>query len=96
MGKIFSFPEVEAINKHRIKRSKGSHGVSIQVHDEFERDTSFYNFMVGDNSHEDRYVNVFSFLLDKKSGQIKAYDAVLDSVMSLKDWRNARKKVLGK
>lgn len=91
MDEIFKFPEVEAINKQIIKTSKGTHGVSIQVHDEFERDTSYYNFMVGDNSHEDRYVNVFNFLLDKKSGQIKAYDPVLDSVMSLKDWRKARK-----
>ena len=93
MDKLFNFPEVEAINKEIIKTSKGRHGVSIQVHDEFERDTSYYIFMVGDNSHDDRYVNVFNFLLDKKSGQIKAYDPLLDSVMNLEDWRKARKKV---
>ena len=91
MDRIFEFPEVEAINKQILKTSKGAHGVSIIVHDEFQGDTSYFNLMVGDNSHEDRYVNIFNFLLDKKTGQVKAYNQVLDSVMSLEDWRKARK-----
>jgi hypothetical protein len=91
MDKIFKFPEVEAINKQINKTSKGTHGISIMVHDEFEGDTSYYNLMIGDNSHEGRYVNVLNFLLEKKIGQIKAYDRLLDSVMSLQDWRKTRK-----
>ena len=91
MDKIFKFPEVEAINKQIAKTSNGTHGVSIMVHDEFEGDTSYYNFMVGDGSHGDRYVNAFNFLLEKKTGQIKAYNPLLDSIMSLRDWRSTRK-----
>src|SRR4051794_16407532 len=50
MDEIFRFPEVEAINKQIEKASKGTHGVSIMVHDEFNGDTSYYHFRVGDNS----------------------------------------------
>lgn len=91
MDKIFKFPEVQAINRQIQKTSKGKHGVSFMVRDEFNNDTSFYLFMVGDNSHEDRYRNVYNFVLDKKTGQIKAYDALLDSIMSLDDWRKGKK-----
>ena len=91
MNKIFKFPEVETINKQIDETSKGKHGVSISVHDEFNGNTSYYHFMVGDNSQEVRYINVYDFLLDKNTGQIKAYDPVLDSIMNLQDWRKARK-----
>lgn len=90
MDKIFKFPEVEAINKQIEKTSKGTHGVSIIVHDEFNSDTTYYHFMVGDNSHDDRYVNIFNFILDKKTNEIKVYDSALDTVLSLKDWRKTR------
>lgn len=91
MDKIFKFPEVEAINKQIDKTSNGEHGVSIMVHDEFNGDTSYYHFMVGDNSHDDRYVNIFNFILDKKTNEIKAYDPALDTVLSLQEWRKTRK-----
>jgi hypothetical protein len=91
MDEIFKFPEVEAINKQIDNTSKGTHGVSIMIHDEFNGDTSYYHFMVGDNSRKDRYVNIFNFLLEKKTGQIKAYDPSLDSIMTLQDWRKTRK-----
>ena len=90
VDKIFKFPEVEAINNQIDKTSNGTHGVSIIVHDEFNGDTSYYHFMVGDNSHGHRYMNVYDFLLDKNTGQIKVYDSVLDSIMSLQIWRKAR------
>jgi len=54
MERILKFPEVEAINKQISNSSKGVHGVSIIVRDEFEGDTAYYDFMVEDNSHEDR------------------------------------------
>src|SRR3954465_8543039 len=43
MDKIFKFPEVQAINKQINKNSKGTHGVSIMVHDEFNGDTSYFD-----------------------------------------------------
>src|SRR4051794_29579880 len=52
MGEILMFPEVQAINKQIRKNSKGIHGISIMVHDEFNGDTSYYHIMAGDNSHE--------------------------------------------
>ena len=91
MDKIFKFAEVEAITDQINKISKGKHSASMMVYDEFNRDTSYYHFMVGENSHDDRYVNIFNFLMDKKTGQIKAYDSVLDTVMNLRDWRKSRK-----
>ena len=91
MDKIFKFPEVEAVNKQIDKTSNGKHGVSIMVRDEFNGDTSYYHFMVGDNSHEDRYMNVYDFLLEKKTGQIKAYDPSLDSIINLQIWRKHRR-----
>jgi hypothetical protein len=91
MVEIFKFPEVEAITKQIKESSKGKHSASILVYDEFNGDTSYYHFMVGDNSHEDRYMNIFDFLLDKKTGQIKAYDPSLDSIMNLQDWRKTRR-----
>jgi len=91
MERIFKFPEVEATNRQISNTSKGAHGVSIMVHEEFEGDTAYYDFMVGDNSRKDRYVNIFNFLLDKRTGEIKAYDPLLDSIMSLQDWRKTRK-----
>lgn len=90
MDKIFKFPEVEAVTKQINKSSKGKNSASIMVRDEFNGDTSYYDFMVGDNSHDDRYINIFNFLLDKRTGQIKAYEPVLDSIMSLQDWRKSR------
>lgn len=91
MGKIFKFPEVQEINRQIIKNSKGKHGVSIMVSDELDGDTSYHDFRVGDNSHEERYENIFDFVFVKETGQIKVYDPVSDSIMSLKDWRKARK-----
>jgi hypothetical protein len=91
INRIFKFPEVEAITKQINKNSKGAHSASIMVRDEFNGDTTYYQFMVGDNSHDDRYVNIFNFLMDKRTGQIKAYDPALDSIMSLQDWRKSRK-----
>ena len=91
METISKFPEVEAINKQIDKNSKGTHGVSFMVQDEFEGDTSYYLFEVGDNSHDDRYMNIYDFLLEKKTGEIKAYDHLSGAVMSLQDWRTTRK-----
>ena len=91
MDKIFKFPEVEAISKQINNSSKGIHSASIMEHDEFNGDTSYYHFMVGDNSHNDRYVNIFNFLMDKKTGQIKAYDPAFDTIMNLQDWRKSQK-----
>jgi hypothetical protein len=91
MDKIFKFPEVEAITKQINKSSKGTHSASIMVRDEFNGDTTYYQFMVGDKSHDDRYVSIFNFLMDKKTGQFKAYNPALDSIMSLQDWRSSRK-----
>lgn len=89
--KIWKFPEVEAINRQITRTSKGKHGVAIMVDDEFDNDTSYYSFMVGDNSHDDRYVNIFIFRYDKKKGQIKVYDPIADSIISLQEWRKERK-----
>src|ERR1700709_1189031 len=91
MGKIVMFPEVENINEQIYKSSKGKHGVTFFVHDEFVGDTLYYDFEVGDNSHEDRYVNIYNFLLEKKTGLIKVYDPTSDSILSLKNWRKKRK-----
>ena len=91
IDKIFKFPEVKDINKQIDNKSKGAHSVSIMVRDEFNGDTSYYHFMVGDNLHEERYVNIFNFLLHKKTNEIKAYDPTLDTVLSLMDWRKTRR-----
>jgi hypothetical protein len=32
-------------------------------------------------------VNIYDFLLEKKTGQIKAYDHISGAIMSLQDWR---------
>ena len=87
---IFKFPEVQVVNKQLLKNSKGKHGVAFMTRDQFGGDTAFYWFEVGDNSRDDRYVNIFNFLLEKKTGQIKAFDTMNDSIMSLKDWRKTR------
>jgi len=87
MDEIFSFPEVQAINKQINKNSKGAHGVSIMVHDEFGGDTSYYHFQVGDNSHDERYENIYDFLFEKHTGQIKVYDPLSDSIITLPEWR---------
>jgi hypothetical protein len=91
MKTISKFPEVEALNKQINKNSNGTHGVSFMVRDEFDSDTSYYHFELGDNSHEDRYVNIYDFLLEKKTGQIKAYDHISGAIMSLQEWRKTRK-----
>ena len=83
MKLIFKFPEVDAINTQIDRRSNGAHGVSMTVHDEFNGDTSYYRCAVGDNSLEDRYVNFFNFLLDKKTNEIKVYEPALDTVFQL-------------
>jgi hypothetical protein len=88
---IFRFPEVQALNKQIGKESKGAHGVSIRVDNNFNGDSTYYHFIVGDNSHEDRYVNVYDFLLDKKTNEISAYDPVPDTILNLQDWRKSRK-----
>lgn len=87
MNKIFQFPEVKALNKQIYKDTKGGHGVTIIVEDEFDGDTSYYDFSVGDNSNKYFYMNFYDFLLEKKTGQIKAYDDVSGSIMTLKEWR---------
>jgi hypothetical protein len=91
MDKIFKFPEIQTINRQIIKSTKGAHGVSIMVSDEFDGDTAYYDFRVGDNSDGEMYHNIFDFILEKKTGQIKVYDTVSDSIISLKDWRKTRR-----
>ena len=88
---INKFPEVKYINAQIEKTSKEKHGISFIVRDEFSGDTSYYAFQVGDNSQEDRYVNIYDFLFEKKTGQIKVYDHLSGSIMSLQDWRKGRK-----
>ena len=90
MDKIFKFPEVQAINRQINKATKGAHGVSIMVSDEFDGDTSYYHFKVGDNSNDYMYHNIYDFLLEKNTGKIKVYESVSDSIMNLKDWRKSR------
>ena len=90
INKLSKFPEVRAIQRQIEKSSKGKHGVSFMVQDEFNGDTSYYDIMVGDNSHEDMYHNIFNFLLEKKTNQIKVYDTILDSILSVRDWRKRR------
>jgi hypothetical protein len=90
MDKIFKFPEVQELDKEINKSSKGTHGDSIIVRDEFEGDSAYYDFMVGDNSHEDRYVTIFNFVMEKRTGKIKAFDSTRDSIMTLKDLRKTR------
>ena len=90
MDTIFRLPEVQDIHKKISKSSRGAHGVSMQVSQEFNGNSSYYCLRVGDNSREDRYYNIFIFLIDKKTKEIKAYDTVLDSIMSLEDWRRTR------
>jgi hypothetical protein len=90
MNTIYNFPEVKELDKLIRKSSKGAHGVSFIVEDEFEGDTSYYHFSVGDNSHEEKYEKIFDFLLEKKTGQIKVYDSAKDSIMSVQAWRKLK------
>lgn len=91
MDKIFKFPEVRAINRRIIKATKGAQGVSIMVSDEFDNDTSYYDFRVIDNSSDYIYHTMYDFLLEKKTWQIKVYESASDSIISLKDWRKSRR-----
>lgn len=90
LERIYKFPEVQAVNKQIEKNSNGKHGVSIITRDELDSDTAYYVFEVGNNSRDDRYINIFNFLLEKKTGEIKVYDPVTDSILTLKAWRKTR------
>ena len=90
LERISKFPEVQTVNKQIEKNSGGKHGVSIITRDALGSDTAYYLFEVGDNSKGDRYVNIFNFVLEKKTGQIKVYDPVMDSILTLKAWRKTR------
>jgi hypothetical protein len=84
---IFNFPEVQVVNKRIQKKSGGKHGVAISARDNFNGDTAYYLFEVGDNSNDDRYQIIYNFLKIKKTGEIKFYDTVTDSILTLKEWR---------
>jgi hypothetical protein len=89
--KLNKFPEVQLLDKQIRKASKGIHGVSYQILNKYGKDTSYYVIEVGDNSHDDRYINVYTFLMEKKTSVIKIYEPVNDSFMSLKEWRRTGK-----
>ena len=91
IDRIFNFPEVKSITKQILKSSKGKHGATIITRDEFGSDTLFYWFRVGDNSHDDRYANIFDFVMNKKTGEVRVCNSATGSILSLKDWRKTRK-----
>jgi hypothetical protein len=91
MGMIIKFREVQAIDRQINKSTKGAHGVSIMARDEFNGNSAYYDFRVGDNSNDLIYYNIFDFILEKKTEEIKVYDTASDSIISLKDWRKIRR-----
>ena len=84
---LSQFPEVQRLTQQIDKNGNGKHGVSFMVKDEFEGDSTLYHFEVGDNSHQDRCVNVYDFVMLKKTGEIKAYDHLSGKLMGLEEWR---------
>lgn len=90
MDIIFKLPEVQAIDKLIQTSTQGKRGVSIMLQDEMNQDSNYYNLMVGNNAHEDRFENIFNFLVNKKTQEIKVYEPVTDSTMSLEDWRKMK------
>lgn len=92
MSRIYKFPEVLALDKRIKKTTKGMHGVSLTVRDKFEKDSSYYEFLVGDNSGPDRYVNIYTYLLEKNTRIIKVYNHNDGAIMKLEEWRKLRDK----
>jgi hypothetical protein len=83
--RIHNLPEVMRLEKKISTSTNGAHGVAYISNVHFNGDSSIYHIQVGDNSKNDRYVVIYNFLVDKKSGAIKAYDAVRDSILSIRN-----------
>jgi hypothetical protein len=82
---IHNLPEVIKLENKISTSTNGAHGVAYISNVHFHGDSSIYHIQVGDNSQNDRYVVIYNFLVDKKSGAIKAYDSVGDSTLSITD-----------
>ena len=91
LHKILNIEEVQSLDKLIRKNTSSKHGVAIMTFNNFQSDTSCFQFMVGDNSRADRYENIYTFSIKKSGDEIKIYDPALDSVMSLSNWRQLQK-----
>jgi hypothetical protein len=83
--RIHQLPVVIRLEKKISISTNGAHNASFISNIQFNGDSSYYHIQVGDNSQKDRYVVHYNFLVDKKSGSIKAYDSVRDSIISIDD-----------
>lgn len=90
MHKIYQLAEVQEIDSIIRQSTQGKHGVAFMMENGWNQDTTYYRFIVGNNAHEDRYETIFNFVLDKKTEEIKIYDPLVDSLLSIEDWRKTK------
>lgn len=89
---IYQLEEVKQLDQLIKKNTSGKQGVAIMVDPQLMNESGYYAFNVG-NNHEDRYENIYTFLVRKSGTAISVYDPVLDSVLTLEDWRKQKKKM---
>lgn len=90
LDKVEKLPEVKKLELYIDSISNHKRGVSMMIISKPNKEQKYYHIQVGYNG-SDRFVVYFNFYVFTKDFEIKYYDAINDSVLSIEEWRKERK-----
>ncbi len=90
MDKILSLPEVKERADYVVKETKGERHLEIWIAARPKETGSYYLIKVGEDNGMS-LVTHFDFHVNPKTLEIKYYDVLTDSELSLSEWRKQNK-----
>lgn len=88
---IFKLKEVKEMSAYIKKESKGKHRLVLFVNGTPSKETPYYWIKAWEDNGLTE-VTVFDFFVYPKPVEIKFYDTIKDTAISLKEWRRQTKK----
>ncbi len=84
---IYNIPEVKERAEYVEKQTNGERHLSMRIDETFDKT---YSVVVGEDNG-DAVVTHFTFEVNPKNFEIKNYDVINDTLISLSEWQKRRK-----
>jgi hypothetical protein len=91
MSKVMDLPEVKRANVFIDSISNHKHGISIMIISRPDKTQDYYDVLLGYNN-DFRFETYFNFYVYTPKLDIKYYNVIGDTIISLDEWRNKRAK----
>jgi hypothetical protein len=88
---ILALPEVKERAKYVEKQTKGKRHLMVWIYDTPKESNEEYYWVKAGEDNGTNYVTHFNFYVYPKNNEIKFYDVVNDTVISLTTWRKELK-----